>query len=130
MNPPRKVGLSFAANSKLPKLPVPPLHGTLAKLLGSLLPLARSADEAAAAVARVLDCLRTGSQARRAHQLLLRKQRLAGRSRDDSSDTDHDESGSWMLKWWNREAYLAIDAPLPINISYFMLTARPRQPVR
>jgi len=30
-----------------------------------------------------------------------------------------------MLEWWNREAYLSLDIPLPINVSYFMLLERP-----
>lgn len=95
-------GPTFAAQSQLPKLPVPELQQSLDRLKRSLLPIAWSQaeyDAAASKVDRFANSLGPELQ-----QRLLHRQ----------STTDH-----WLEEWWDRDAYLAYRDSVVVNVSYF-----------
>lgn len=82
-------GPTFAAQSALPRLPVPALADTLANLKESLRPIAWDAGEYAQAV-RTVDEFATGPA-----------QELHARLESRARQTAH-----WLEEWWDDAAYL------------------------
>jgi len=95
-------GPTFAAQARLPKLPVPELEQTLRKLKESLKPIAHYPEEYHAAVAKVDDFAR--ALAPELHTRLLKRR----------DETDH-----WLEEWWDNDAYLAYRDSVVVNVSYF-----------
>lgn len=95
-------GPTFAAQARLPKLPVPELEQTLRKLKESLKPIAHSKEEYDAAMVKVDDFAK--GLAPSLHERLLRRR----------EETDH-----WLEEWWDNDAYLAYRDSVVINVSYF-----------
>lgn len=81
--------LTFLAQPSLPKLPVPELPVTLARLKESLKPLAFNPEEYSAAVSKI-DEFEQGT-GKELHRRLL----------DRYANTDH-----WLEEWWDDVAYL------------------------
>lgn len=96
-------GPTFAAQPKLPKLPVPELEQTLDRLKRSLKPIAWSTSEYNAVLAKIDRLAQIGPDL---------QQRLLQRH----SQTDH-----WLEEWWDRDAYLAYRDSVVINVSYYCL---------
>ncbi|KAF5377779.1 hypothetical protein D9757_008057 [Collybiopsis confluens] len=80
---------TFAAQSSLPKLPVPTLEDTLARLKETLKPIAWTEEEYSAAEAKI-DKFGSGLGPELQNRLLKRR-----------SETDH-----WLERWWDDGAYL------------------------
>lgn len=80
---------SFAGQESLPKLPVPELPITLARLKDALRPLAASEAEYAAAVAKIDDFEK--GKGKELQERLLKKH----------ADTKH-----WLENWWDDLGYL------------------------
>jgi len=95
-------GPTFAAQARLPKLPVPELEQSLRKLKESLKPIAHSVGEHDAAVAKVDEFAK--GLAPKLHERLLKRHGL----------TDH-----WLEEWWDNDAYLAYRDSVVVNVSYF-----------
>lgn len=95
-------GPTFAAQAKLPKLPVPELEQSLKKLKESLKPIAHSAEEYEAAVTKVDDFAK--GLAPKLHERLSKRR----------DETDH-----WLEEWWDNDAYLAYRDSVVVNVSYF-----------
>ena len=95
-------GPTFAAQARLPKLPVPELEQSLRKLKESLKPIAHSVEEYDAAVAKVDDFAR--GLAPELQGRLLRR---------------HEETDHWLEEWWDNDAYLAYRDSVVVNVSYF-----------
>jgi len=95
-------GPTFAAQARLPKLPVPELEQSLRKLKESLKPIAHSAGEYDTAVAKI-DGFAKGL-APKLHERLLERR----------DATDH-----WLEEWWDNDAYLAYRDSVVVNVSYF-----------
>ncbi|CAL1714125.1 unnamed protein product [Somion occarium] len=95
-------GPTFAAQSSLPKLPVPDLPDTLAKLKESLKPLAWS-DAELAEVNKKID--EFGSGAGEELQKRLTKRR--------------DETAHWLEEWWDDLGYLTYRDSVIVNVSYY-----------
>ncbi|KXS17894.1 acyltransferase ChoActase/COT/CPT [Gonapodya prolifera JEL478] len=93
----------WAGQSKLPRLPVPPLQDTAAKYLKSVRPLL-SDKEFAETTKAVQDFIKPGGVG---HTL---QQRLEQRSK---------EHVSWLADWWFSYAYMGYRDPIVINVSYF-----------
>ena len=81
--------LTFAAQSKLPQLPVPELRDTLSRLKESLKPIAWSESEYAS-VAKKIDAFERGKGPELQERLLQR-----------ASTRQH-----WLEEWWDDAAYL------------------------
>ena len=82
--------LTFAAQSSLPKLPVPKLEDTLTRLKETLKPIAWSEDEFNT-VSRKIDAFGVG-QGPELHRRLI----------------EHDKgTKQWLEKWWDDGAYLS-----------------------
>lgn len=83
-------GPTFAAQATLPKLPVPELSDTIAKLKESLRPIAWSGEEYAEAVKKIDEFASTlGPELQK--RLVKRRE-----------ETDH-----WFEEWWDELAYMA-----------------------
>lgn len=95
-------GPTFAAQAKLPKLPVPELEQSLKKLKESLKPIAHSAQEYEAVTAKVDDFAK--GLAPKLHERLAKR---------------HDETDHWLEEWWDNDAYLAYRDSVVVNVSYF-----------
>ncbi|KAH9951059.1 carnitine acetyl transferase [Amylocystis lapponica] len=95
-------GPTFAAQSSLPKLPVPPLADTLATLRETLRPIAWDDQEYAAAL-RAVDEFASGP----AEEL---QRRLEARR----AEKEH-----WLEEWWDDGGYLAYRDPVVIYVSYY-----------
>ena len=95
-------GPTFAAQPKLPKLPIPELEQTLRKLRESLKTVAHSAQEYDAAANKIDEFAR--GLAPSLHERLSKR-------RDGS---DH-----WLEEWWDNDAYLAYRDSVVVNVSYF-----------
>lgn len=95
-------GPTFAAQARLPKLPVPELEQSLGKLKDSLRPIAHSTEEYDAAVAKVDDFAK--GLGPKLHERLLKRR----------DETDH-----WLEEWWDNDAYLAYRDSVVVNVSYF-----------
>ncbi|KAF7982583.1 hypothetical protein HWV62_27591 [Athelia sp. TMB] len=100
--PPPAPGPTFAAQSALPKLPVPPLPATLARLKQSLKPLAQSPAEYAAALAKI-DAFETGPGPE-----------LQRRLEAHAAGKPH-----WLEEWWDDLAYLTYRDSVVVNVSYY-----------
>ncbi|KAI0364352.1 carnitine acetyl transferase [Pilatotrama ljubarskyi] len=103
--PPPLPGPTFAAQSSLPRLPVPALHDTLAKLRHSLSPIASSDTEYAHALNAVDDF----ATSEYAHELQRRLQQRAA-----DPDRPH-----WLEEWWDDWSYMAFRDSVVINVSYY-----------
>ena len=95
-------GPTFAAQAKLPKLPVPELEQSLKKFKESLKPIAHSAEEYETVVTKVDDFAK--GLAPKLHERLLKRR----------DGTDH-----WLEEWWDNDAYLAYRDSVVVNVSYF-----------
>ncbi|KAH9832561.1 carnitine acetyl transferase [Rhodofomes roseus] len=100
--PPPLPGTTFAAQAKLPRLPVPPLKDTLDTLKETLRPLAWN-DAEYASVVRKVDEFAKGPA-----------QELQRRLTDREAKTEH-----WLEEWWDDGAYLTYRDSVCINVSYY-----------
>ncbi|PPQ72312.1 hypothetical protein CVT26_007269 [Gymnopilus dilepis] len=94
--------LTFAAQSKLPQLPVPELRDTLSRLRESLKPIAWSESEYAS-VAKKIDAFERGKGPELQARLLQR-----------ASTRQH-----WLEEWWDDAAYLGYRDSVVVNVSYY-----------
>lgn len=81
--------VTAAAQNRLPRLPVPELHETLAKLKASLKPLARS-DEELKEAERKIDEFSQG----------------VGKVLQDRLLQRQNEKEHWLEEWWDNGAYM------------------------
>lgn len=95
-------GPTFAAQSSLPKLPVPELSDTLAKLKESLKPIAQDEKEYERVVKRI-------DEFAVKHGPAL-QERLVQRAKE----RDH-----WLEEWWDDLGYLGYRDSVVINVSYY-----------
>ncbi|KAH9930291.1 carnitine acetyl transferase [Fomitopsis serialis] len=95
-------GTTFAAQAKLPQLPVPPLKDTLDTLKETLRPIAWDDAEYATAIGKV-DEFAKGP----AEEL---QRRLAERQ----AKAEH-----WLEEWWDDGGYLTYRDSVCINVSYY-----------
>ncbi|THU92738.1 acyltransferase ChoActase/COT/CPT [Dendrothele bispora CBS 962.96] len=93
---------TYAAQSNLPKLPVPVLDSTLAKLKDSLKPIAWSEEEYDAVVRKIDEF---GKEKGPALQ-----ERLVQRAKE----TEH-----WLEEWWDDGGYLGYRDSVVVNVSYY-----------
>ncbi|KAJ7091566.1 acyltransferase ChoActase/COT/CPT [Mycena belliarum] len=93
---------TFAAQTKLPLLPVPELEATLTRLKESLKPLAWSADEVAAAETKIAE-FATGKGPELQERLIER-----------SKQHKH-----WLEEWWDNTGYLGYRDSVVVNVSYY-----------
>lgn len=96
-------GPLYQSQSSLPRLPVPAVADTLAKLLPTVLPLAKSDDERHSFV----EACRIFPE-----QTTALQERLLQRAAEFSNS-------SWLQLWWNQAGYLQVRDPVVINVSYF-----------
>lgn len=109
--------MSLLANqSSLPRLPVPPLRDTLAKLLRTLQPLCDAEQ-----FSRVLELAE--SFAASAGPML--QEQLEARDRNEAR-----LGLSWLARWWDDHTYLLPRYPLPVNVSFGMALLAPPPPQR
>ncbi|KAF9453573.1 carnitine acetyl transferase [Macrolepiota fuliginosa MF-IS2] len=94
--------VTFAAQSKLPKLPVPLLSDTLGRLKESLKPIAWS-DAEFQQVSRKIDEFGVGKGAE-LHERLLKH---------------NEKSRHWLEQWWDDTGYMGYRDSVIINISYY-----------
>ncbi|KAF6761479.1 carnitine acetyl transferase [Ephemerocybe angulata] len=93
---------TFAAQSKLPKLPVPKLEDTLVRLKDTLKPIAWSQEEFNA-VSKKIDEFGAG-KGPELHKRLLK----------------HDEDKKhWLENWWDDGGYLGYRDSVVVNVSYY-----------
>ncbi|KAI0342524.1 carnitine acetyl transferase [Trametopsis cervina] len=97
-------GPTFAAQASLPRLPVPELPDTLAKLKESLRPIAWSREEYAD-VEKKIDAFARGLG------LELQK-RLQARAQEPGRQ-------HWLEEWWDDIGYLGYRDSVVVNISYY-----------
>jgi carnitine O-acetyltransferase len=90
--------------SKIPRLPVPPLAETCGLYLSSLEGVV-NAEEYAATEEKVREFLEPGGAGERLQRLLEEREA-------------RQEQPSWLEEWWD-DAYLVTRDPIPININYF-----------
>ncbi|KZP09879.1 acyltransferase ChoActase/COT/CPT [Athelia psychrophila] len=95
-------GTTFAAQASLPKLPVPALPATLARLKQSLIPLASSPSELAAANSKI-DAFAE-----------IAGPELQKRLLKHAEGKEH-----WLEAWWDDLAYQSYRDSIIINVSYF-----------
>ncbi|CCM01355.1 uncharacterized protein FIBRA_03405 [Fibroporia radiculosa] len=93
--PPPLPGPAFAAQSSLPRLPVPPLIDTISRLKEALRPIATDDEEYSEAI-RKIDSFASGP----AEEL---QRRLQAR---------HAETTHWLEDWWDDGGYLAYRDPV------------------
>lgn len=94
--------ITFAAQSKLPKLPVVPLSHTLRRLKESLKPIAWSEAEFEAVTTKI-DEFGVGKGAE-LHERLLKH----------NEKTPH-----WLEQWWDDTGYLGYRDSVVVNVSYY-----------
>ncbi|KAF8623227.1 hypothetical protein AX15_006462 [Amanita polypyramis BW_CC] len=95
-------GITFAAQSNLPKFPLPDLDTTLARLKESLKPIAWS-DQEYSVVGKKIDDFASG-KGLELQKILLKR---------------YNETPHWLEQWWDDGAYLGYrDTPV-INASYY-----------
>ncbi|PPQ62888.1 hypothetical protein CVT24_006286 [Panaeolus cyanescens] len=99
---PLKGSVTFAAQSNLPKLPVPALSDTASRLKDSLKPIALSDVEYNTVVEKINDFVQ--SQGPQLHERLL--QRAEQRSH-------------WLEEWWDDAGYLGYRDSVVVNVSYY-----------
>ena len=90
--PPPRTGPTFAGQAALPRLPVPALADTAARLKDSLRPIAWSAEEYDAA-ARAVDAFAGSEFARELQARLVKRSEEPGRVH-------------WLEEWWDDLAYM------------------------
>ncbi|PCH36384.1 carnitine acetyl transferase [Wolfiporia cocos MD-104 SS10] len=95
-------GPTFAAQSALPALPVPPLADTIAQLKQSLRPIAWDEREYAEALLKV-DAFFNGPG-----------QELQRRLEERKASSAH-----WLEEWWDNGAYLTYRDSVVVNVSYY-----------
>ncbi|KAF9563145.1 acyltransferase ChoActase/COT/CPT [Agrocybe pediades] len=93
---------TFAAQSTLPRLPVPELQNTLARLKDSLKPIAWTEEEYASVVKKIDDFGK--SKAPELQERLLKR----------ASEKKH-----WLEEWWDDGGYLGYRDSVVINVSYY-----------
>jgi len=98
-------GPLYEKQAEMPRLPVPSLEDTVARLVPTALPLAESEAEASAFM--------EACEGFRVHAAEL-QDRLEQR-RDDNPDS------SWLQSWWQKYAYLTNRDPLTVFVSYYLL---------
>ncbi|OSD04766.1 carnitine acetyl transferase [Trametes coccinea BRFM310] len=103
--PPPLPGPTFAAQSSLPRLPVPALADTLAKLKETLKPIAWSESEYADAV-KVVDQFASSEYARELQHRLQKRAEEPGRLH-------------WLEEWWDDLAYMGYRDSVVVNVSYY-----------
>ncbi|KAI0628030.1 carnitine acetyl transferase [Trametes polyzona] len=103
--PPPLPGPTFAAQSSLPRLPVPALAETLAKLKESIRPIAWSENEYADAL-RAVDQFASSEYARELQHRLLQRAEEPGRLH-------------WLEEWWDDWAYMGFRESVVVNVSYY-----------
>ncbi|KAI0704516.1 carnitine acetyl transferase [Cerioporus squamosus] len=103
--PPPLSGPTFAAQSTLPRLPVPALEETVGKLKESLKPLAWSEQEYADAV-QAVDQFASSDYARLLQDRLHKRSAEPGRPH-------------WLEEWWDDIAYLGYRDSIVVNVSYY-----------
>ena len=96
-------GPLYENQSNMPKLPVPSIEETLARLLPTALPLAKNDQERAALIQAIQKF------PEQAHVL---QKRLLDR-KEEMGDS------SWLQLWWNTLGYLQVRDPVVVNVSYF-----------
>ena len=97
-------GNLYKYQSSLPRLPIPEVSDTVEKLLPTILPLARTPQEA--------DDVRSACMAFPGQAEVLQK-RLIDRRDNEQKDS------SWLQPWWNTLGYLQVRDSVVINVSYF-----------
>mmetsp|Transcript_45811 Transcript_45811/g.111705 ORF Transcript_45811/g.111705 Transcript_45811/m.111705 type:complete len:732 (+) Transcript_45811:417-2612(+) len=97
-------GNLYKYQSSLPRLPIPAVSDTIEKLLPTILPLARTPQEADAVKSA---CMKFPGQAE------VLQQRLIERRDNEQKDS------SWLQPWWNTLGYLQVRDSVVINVSYF-----------
>jgi carnitine O-acetyltransferase len=102
--PPPLPGPTFAAQQSLPKLPVPELADTLAKLKQTLRPIAWSREELDA-VEKKIDAFATGLGPELQKRLQARAQE-PGRLH-------------WLEEWWDDLGYQGYRDSAVVNVSYY-----------
>ncbi|KAI0832103.1 carnitine acetyl transferase [Trametes gibbosa] len=103
--PPPLPGPTFAAQSSLPRLPVPALADTLAKLKHSIRPIASSDSEYAEAV-KAVDKFAQSEYARELQQRLQARAAEPGRPH-------------WLEEWWDDWSYMGFRESVVVNVSYY-----------
>ncbi|CDO69773.1 hypothetical protein BN946_scf184766.g18 [Trametes cinnabarina] len=103
--PPPLPGPTFAAQSSLPRLPVPALADTLAKLKETLKPIAWSENEYADAV-KVVDQFANSDYARELQHRLEQRAEEPGRLH-------------WLEEWWDDWSYMGFRESVVVNVSYY-----------
>jgi carnitine O-acetyltransferase len=98
-------GPLYEHQQSLPRLPIPEIHETMARLASTALPLAKTPEEATQ-LQRALEIF-PQQAAHLQKRLLERKQEM------DATDS------SWLQLWWNTLGYLQVRDSSMINVSYF-----------
>jgi carnitine O-acetyltransferase len=96
---------TFSNQSKLPRLPIPPLEATLTKYRKTLVP-ALTPEEFKRADAAIQVFMSPKGLGKELQQRLLKY--------------DQTQPNSWLEKWWLELAYLSWRAPLMINSNWFL----------
>lgn len=97
-------GKLYSKQHSLPRLPIPSISETIAKLLPTALPLAKSEEEKDTLIKA---CEVFEAQAGELQQRLIERR-----------DGEMKES-SWLQLWWNTLGYLQVRDPVVVNVSYF-----------
>lgn len=95
-------GVTFAAQSDLPKLPVPELSDTLVKLKETLRPFARNESQYAETV-KLVDEFEHGLGPQLQDRLVKRK----------------DQTQHWLEEWWDDDAYLKYRDSVRYSVTNF-----------
>ncbi|KAI0642267.1 carnitine acetyl transferase [Trametes meyenii] len=98
-------GPTFAAQSALPRLPVPALADTLAKLKNSLKPIAWSDGEYADAL-KAIDQFASSEYARELQDRLQKRAEEPARPH-------------WLEEWWDDWSYMGFRESVVVNVSYY-----------
>jgi carnitine O-acetyltransferase len=96
----------YRHQSTLPRLPVPTIADTCARLLPTALPLAVSEDESEQ-LQRAVAVF--PAQAAHLHERLLQR----------ANDWNQNKNSSWLQLWWNQMGYLDVRDSVVINVSYY-----------
>mmetsp|Transcript_39685 Transcript_39685/g.119244 ORF Transcript_39685/g.119244 Transcript_39685/m.119244 type:complete len:785 (-) Transcript_39685:371-2725(-) len=116
-------GPLYRNQSSLPRLPIPPVKDTIAKLIPTCLPLAEDDEERRSFLKSCDEFPREAEDLQRR----LTERRDGGTMKDSS----------WLQSWWNTAGYLEVRDPVVVNVSYFFHfaddptlppPARPAQP--
>ncbi|ORY45846.1 acyltransferase ChoActase/COT/CPT [Leucosporidium creatinivorum] len=97
---------TFRNQAQLPRLPVPPLDVTLAKVLDSCRPLAKDASEFEALKKKVEEFSQQGGVGHVLQKRLEERREQQGLK-------------SWIAEWWDTDAYMAYRDSVVVNVSYY-----------